>query len=237
MCEVSGSVFLLDQERIGRILYMLCPDSHFPFQFGCIRAQIYDRAALVHIDTGSHIRIAVPEDLFVRTIKDISPQCALRLSISLLLTVIIRELGHCHVIEFSFFFELSVVCHTVLIGFFQQLVRSFPAPHLIEPARSYEHHIVGIAVVIFLKRSVLVDQVIQIRVLPCLCVIDHPAQYILRMCTEVGAVSIIAGQQIAREMRDRHNAAVLRLIGCRRVCILLRRNPRIPRASVKQCIP
>ena len=175
---------------------MLRTDAHLPSQLGGIRTQIKDRAALVHIHSGPHIRIRIPEHLLVRTVKDIAPEGAFRLGVRLLLPVIIRKFRHGHVYELSLFLKISIISASVGIGFEQQLVRRLPAAHLVHPAGTYKHHIVRVAVVVLFLGAVLVDQVIQVRILPGLGIIDHAPQYILRMRPEVGAVSVIAGQQI-----------------------------------------
>ncbi len=57
------------------------------------------------------------------------------------------------------------------------------------------------------------------------------------MGPKVGAVAVIAGQQVAGKVGNRHNPAVLCLICRRRMGILLGGNPRRPWASVKQRVP
>lgn len=42
---------------------MLRSNPYFPFQFCSIGAQVHDGASLVHIHTGPHIGIAIPEYL------------------------------------------------------------------------------------------------------------------------------------------------------------------------------
>ena len=144
---------------------MRCSDTYRPLKLGSIRTKIHDSTTLIHIDTGSHIRIAVPEQLLVRTVKDISPKRAFRLIVitgidTFLLSVIIRKLRHCHINKLAFFFQITVIFTTITVGFIKKLIRLLPAPHLVHPAGSYEHHIVSIAVVIFLKITVLVDQIV-----------------------------------------------------------------------------
>ena len=56
----------------------------------------------------------------------------------------------------------------------------------------------------------LIDQIVQIRVLPSLGIIAHATQDILRMRAEVGAVAVVAGNQVAGQVRNRHNAGILR---------------------------
>ena len=218
MGKVSGTIFLLDQERIARILHVRRPHAHRPLQFCHIGAKIHDGAALVHIDTGAHIGITVPEHLLFAAVEDIPPERALRLPIGFFLPVILREFAHGHIRELSFFFQLPIVGAAVLIRFFQKFKGSFPAPHFIHPRRSHKHHIVSVAVVELCLIAELIDQVVQIRVLPAL--INHAPQHILRMSSEVGAISVIAGNQIPGEMRYRDDPRILRLIHRRRMSIL-----------------
>ena len=65
MCEVTCTVLLLNQERIRGILHVLCADTNRPLQLRCIRTKVNDCAALIHIDAGSHVRVAVPEQLLI----------------------------------------------------------------------------------------------------------------------------------------------------------------------------
>ena len=216
---------------------MFGSDADFPFQFGSIRSEVHDCPALVHIDTNSHIWVCIPEQLLVRTIKDVPPKSTFRLGVGLLLAVIVSKFRHGHVDQFALFFQLAIIFTAIGIRFQKQLIRSFPSSHLIHPARSDEHHVIRITVVILFLRTILIDQIIQIWIFPCLGIINHTAQHVLRMCTEIGSVSVIACQKVSGKMRDRNDSAVLRLIGSRCMCVLFGRNPRCPRTAVKQCVP
>ena len=131
MGKVAGSIFFLDQERIGGILDMRCSDPHFPFQLGCIGTQINKGTALVHIDAGSHIRITVPEKLLVGSVQDISPECTFRFCIGLLTAEVICKFRHGHIFQLTFLLQLSIVGHTIFIRLFQQLIGCLPASHLV----------------------------------------------------------------------------------------------------------
>ena len=175
---------------------MLRADTHRPLQLRRIRPKIHDGAALIHVCTDSHVRVAVPEQLFVRTIQNISPQRAFRLRQPSVLTVKVRELRHGHVVQLTFLFQLAIICHAVLVGFKKQLVGCLPASHLVHPAGTHKHHIVGITVVVFRQCPKLVNQIVKIRIFPGLRIITHTPQDILRMCAEIGAVTVIAGNQV-----------------------------------------
>ena len=112
-----------------------------------------------------------------------------------------------------------------------------PTAHFVQPAGSYEHHVVCVSVVVLLQGTILIDQVVQIRILPGLGVIDHTTQYVLRMGSEVGAIAVIACQQVSGQVRDCYYTAVLSFVGCRCMGILLGRDPRCPGAAIHEGIP
>ena len=58
--------------------------------------------------------------------------------------------------------------------------------------------------------AVLVHEVVEIRIFVILIlIIYHTAQNVLRMSTEVRAVTVKASHKIAREMRDRNYTRVI----------------------------
>ena len=73
MREVTCTVLLLDQERIGCIGHMLGTDTYRPLQLSSVRTQVNDSTALIHIYAGTHERIAIPKQLLIGAIQDISP--------------------------------------------------------------------------------------------------------------------------------------------------------------------
>jgi len=237
MCEVTCTVLLLDQERIGSIGHMLGADTYRPLQLCSVRAQVYDSTALIHIYAGTHEGITVPEQLLVGTVQNISPQSTLRLGVGLLLTIVISELRHGHIGKLAFLLQVAVILHTVFITLLQQFVRLLPTAHFVQPTGSYEHHVVCVSVVVLLQGTILIDQVVQIRILPGLGVIDHTTQYVLRMGSEVGAIAVIACQQVSGQVRDCYYTAVLSFVGCRCMGILLGRDPRCPGAAIHEGIP
>ena len=237
MCEVTCTVLLLDQERIGSIGHMLGADTYRPLQLCSVRAQVYDSTALIHIYAGTHEGITVPEQLLVGTVQNISPQSTLRLSVGLLLTIVISELRHGHIGKLTFLLQVAVILHTVFITLLQQFVRLLPTAHFVQPAGSYEHHVVCVSVVVLLQGTILIDQVVQIRILPGLGVIDHTTQYVLRMGSEVGAIAVIACQQVSGQVRDCYDTAVLCLISCRCMGVLFGRDPGCPGAAIHEGIP
>ena len=216
---------------------MWCSDTNFPFQLCSIRAKIYNSTTLVHVDAGSHIRVAVPEQLLVGTVKNIPPEGTFRLRICLFLTEVIRKLSHGHIGKLAFLLQLTIISHTVLIRLLKKFIGCFPASHLIKPAGSYKHHVVSISVIILFKVAILINQVIKIREFPCLCIIDHTAKHILGMGSEVGAVSVITCQQISGKVRNGYDAAVLSFICCRCMDVLFAGNPRIPWTAIHKRIP
>ena len=173
---------------------MLGTDTYRPLQLSSVRTQVNDSTTLIHIYAGTHERITIPEQLLIGAIQDISPQSTLGLGVGLLLTIIISELSHGHIGKLAFLFQVAIVLHTVFIALLQQFVRLLPTTHFVQPAGSYEHHVVCVSVVVFLQGTILVDQVVQVRVLPGLGVIDHTTQYVLGMGSEIGAVTVIACQ-------------------------------------------
>ena len=185
MCEVTCTVLLLDQERIGSIGHMLGADTYRPLQLCSVRAQVYDSTALIHIYAGTHEGITVPEQLLVGTVQNISPQSTLRLGVGLLLTIVISELRHGHIGKLAFLLQVAVILHTVFITLLQQFVRLLPTAHFVQPTGSYEHHVVCVSVVVLLQGTILIDQVVQIRILPGLGVIDHT--------TPLSSASLAAG--------------------------------------------
>ena len=204
---------------------MLGADTYRPLQLCSVRAQVYDSTALIHIYAGTHEGITVPEQLLVGTVQNISPQSTLRLGVGLLLTIVISELRHGHIGKLAFLLQVAVILHTVFITLLQQFVRLLPTAHFVQPAGSYEHHVVCVSVVVLLQGTILIDQVVQIRILPGLGVIDHTTQYVLRMGSEVGAIAVIACQQVSGQVRDCYYTAVLSFVGCRCMGILLGRDP------------
>ena len=237
VCEISRSVLLLDQEWIWCILNVWSSDTYRPVKLCCIWSEVNDRTALIHVDLSSHVWIAVPEYLLVWSVQYILPKSTLRLLVCLVLSVEVSKFSHCHVDTFAFLLQITVVLHSVLVALLEQLIWSLPASHLVQPARSNEHHVVWISVVELSQMTILVDQVVQIWVLPCLAVIDHSTENVLWMCTKVRTISIVTCQQISWKMRDSNDSAVLSLICCRCMCVLLWRYPRIPWAAVEQCVP
>ena len=128
---------------------MRCADTDLPAKLGCIRPEIHNRTTLIHVDTGTHIGIAIPEDLLIGAVKYVLPKCTFRLGIMLFLTVVVSKLRHSHINELTLFLKLTIVSHTVLIGLAEKLIRCLPASHLIKPAGAYKHHVVAVSVIVF----------------------------------------------------------------------------------------
>ena len=235
--KITRPVFLLNQERIRGIHRIACSYAYRDPLSGSIVAKVYQRSALVHVDACPHARIAVPEQLFLGAVQDIDPRSAFRLVVALLSTVIVGKFRHSHIDQFTALLQLPVISQSVFIGLSEKIIRRLPAAHFIQPARADKHHIVGITVIVLRQIPVLIHQVVIIRKLPGLRIIDHSAQYILRMGPEVGSVPIIACEQISRQMRDSHDPAVLLRAGRRCMGILLRRDPGCPRPTVHKGVP
>ncbi len=115
MSEVTRTIFLLNEERIRAVSYVICTNTDLPLKFCRIIAKVNERAALIHVDAGSHIWITVPEELLVRAVEDIAPQRAFGLCIVLLAAVIVSELSHRHICELAFLLKLSIIRHAVFI--------------------------------------------------------------------------------------------------------------------------
>ena len=237
MGKVTGAVLFLHQEGVARVLHMRRANAHRPMQLCHIWPQIKNRAALIHVHACAHIGVAVPEQLLVAAVENIPPQRALRLGVGLLFPVVIGKLRHGHVHQLALFLQLAVVSAAVPIGLLQQLIGRFPASHLVHPAGADKHHVVGVAVVVFGQAAVLVDQIVQIGILPGLRVIDHAAKHILGVGAEVGAVAVIAGQQVAAQMRNGNNAGILVLVGRGGVGVGLGGDPGRPGTAVHESIP
>ena len=235
--EVARPVVGLDEEGVAGVLYMGGADAHRPVQLCHIGPQVDHRAALVHVQAAAQVGVGVPEILLVRAVEDVPPQGALRLGVGVARPVEVREPGHGHVLQLALRLKLGVVGHAVLVAFQQQLIGSFPPAHLVHPARAHEHHVVAVAVVVFAQAAVLVDQVVEIGVLPGVRVVDHPPQHVLGVGAEVGAVAVKAGQQVPRQVRDGHDAAVLRLVCRRGVGVLFGGDPGVPGAAVEEGVP
>ena len=54
-----------------------------------------------------------------------------------------------------------------------------------QPVITKDNVTMQIDTVVFFQITILIDQVIQIRILPGLCIINHTAKHVLWMCTEV----------------------------------------------------
>ena len=54
-----------------------------------------------------------------------------------------------------------------------------------QPVITKDNVTMRIDTVVFFQITILIDQVIQIRILPGLCIINHTAKHVLWMCTEV----------------------------------------------------
>ena len=54
-----------------------------------------------------------------------------------------------------------------------------------QPVITKDNVTMKIDTVVFFQITILIDQVIQIRILPGLCIINHTAKHVLWMCTEV----------------------------------------------------
>ena len=122
--------------------------------------------------------------------------------------IIVCELAHSHIPELALFLEFSVVLHSVIVGLCQKLIRSLPASAAVEPTGPDEHHIVAVSIVIFCKMSVLVDKVVKIGIFPlaAISIIDHSAKHVLRMRSEIRAVSVKASHKVARKVRNGYDA-------------------------------
>ena len=237
MGKVTGAVLFLHEKGVAGVLHMGRADAHRPMQLRHVRPQIKNGAALIHVDACTHIRVAVPEHLLVAAVEDVPPQRALRLGVGLLFPVVIGKFGHGHIHQLALFFQLAVVSAAIPIGLFQQLIGRFPASHFVHPAGADKHHVVGVAVVVLGQTAVLVDQIVQVGIFPCFRIIDHTAKHILGVGAEVGAVAVIAGQQVAAQVRNGDNAGILVLVGRWRVGVGLGGDPWRPWAAVHESIP
>ena len=63
----------------------------------------------------------------------------------------------------------------------KEQVMDFPP----QPVITKDNVTMQIDTVVFFQITILIDQVIQIRILPGLCIINHTAKHVLWMCTEV----------------------------------------------------
>ena len=54
-----------------------------------------------------------------------------------------------------------------------------------QPVITKDNVTMQIDTVVFFQITILIDQVIQIRILPGLCIINHTAKHVLWMCSEV----------------------------------------------------
>src|SRR5574344_1261953 len=185
MGKISGTIFLLNEERIRCIGWISRSYSDTPVELCHIRPQVNYSSALIHIDTCSHKRIRIPEQLLVGTVKNIFPKGTLRFGICLPGSVVICKFRHGHIDQLTLLLKTCVICHSVLIRLFKKLIRRLPAAHLVEPSRAYEHHVVCITAVILGKMTVLIHEVVKIRILPCFGIVNHSAQDILRVRAEI----------------------------------------------------
>ena len=116
----------------------------------------------------------------------------------------IRVFTHGHIDEFAFLFEFGVIIQAILIGFFEKFIRLFPSTGFIKPARSDEHHVVGVAVIVFALFAIHIDEIEEIG--QFVIQINHAAKDVLGMGAEVGSIAIEASHQIAGKMRNRDDA-------------------------------
>ena len=214
---------------------MFRPHPDGPYQFCRIGAQVNQRASLVHIQAEAHPRVRVPELLPLRPVEDILPQGAFRAGVGTVFPVEVGKLAHGHIGRFALFFELPVVGHSVPVAFQQKVIIRLPAALLAHPARTHVHHIVGISPVIFHHRAVLVDQIHEVRDLAIF--VHHPAQDVLGVRAVVGTGTIEDRHQIAREVRDRHDANIILFVRRRAVDISPGRDPGIPGSAVEERVP
>ena len=174
---------------------------------------------------------AIPEHLAIRAVENITPERTFGAGVGTILAIDIREFAHGQVLQLSLLFEFAVVCHAVFITLEQEFVIGFPPPALAHPAGTDEHHVVGIAAIVFRHWAVLVDDILEIG--QFMIFIDHAAQNVLRMCTVVGTRSIEDSHQVTRKMRDGNDANIVIFVRGDAVDVPLGWDPGVPGSAIQ----